>query len=260
MNRRWIPRLVGGAVAMAVVALSVSGSARGRPNRVDPEADRVLRDMSRTLAGLQSFSFSADHTLEAVTKSGQKLQFIASSDVAVKRPDRMRSDRKGQLIDGSLYYDGKSITVYGRKANLYATAAAPATLDKAIDFARERFDLDAPAADLIYSDPYKMLMEDVVSGEYVGKAEIDDRTCHHLAYRGRQTDWQIWIEDGKQAIPCKYLIVSKQVRGHPEFSVEFHDWELDAGLKAEHFEFKAPSDAIQIEFFNAPKGAKVTRR
>ena len=50
------------------------------------------------------------------------------------------------------------------------------------------------------------------------------------------------------------------MRGEPEFSVEFHDWKLDAKLSADKFEFRAPRDAIQIEFFNAPKGDKVTRR
>jgi hypothetical protein len=191
-----------------------------------------------------------------VLKSGQKIEFNASSEVDVQRPNQVRSDRKGELAHVSLFYDGSSVTIYGRRANFYATAKAPPTIDATIDFLRDRLDIDIPAADLLTSDPYRVLMEDVVAGMYVGKADIGGVPCHHLAFRGDKTDWQIWIEDSVNPVPRKLVVTTKDVRSMPEFSVELHDWNLDPRWTPNFFTFVPPRGAERIDFLglaNLPK-------
>src|SRR5262245_1150936 len=187
--------IVGGLAAVVLTAAwarrdnsqgSPGGTTTGTPG-IDPKADAFLRRSCDYLKNLKSFSVNVDHETEVVTKSGQKLQLLADSTVYVQRPNRMRSDRGGELADVSFFYDGSNITVFSRKANLFATAAAPPTLDAAIDFAREKLEIEAPGADLLYADPYRVLTEDVVSGIYVGRTEIDNVPVHHLAFRGRET-------------------------------------------------------------------------
>jgi hypothetical protein len=245
-----------GLFAISIETVADRAQSQDRSSRVDRRADRLLRRMSDYLAGLRSFEFTADHTTEVVTKDGQKLQFVATSDVAVQRPNRFRSHRRGEVADASLYYDGDSLTIHGKRLNFYAQAPAPPTLDRAIDFAREQLDMEAPAADMIYSEPYEILMEDVVSGRYVGTAEIDGRTCHHLAYRGREVDWQLWIADGDRPLPCRYVIVTKNVKAAPEFGVEFRRWNTRPELSAEAFEFRPPQGAKRIEFLSLKAGAR----
>jgi hypothetical protein len=229
---------------------SASAEATGKP-AVDSKADDLLRKMSASLAGRAAFQFDTDHTLEAVTKKGQKLQFVARSRVALQRPDKLRSDRIGAFADAALYYDGATITIFGKRANLYATSPAPGNLDDAIDFAREKLDLEAPGADLLYADPYKGLMQDVVSGQYIGNEPMGNIMCHHLAYRARGgTDWQIWIEDSANALPCRYVITSTDEHGSPEFSVAFSNWNLQPQLTAEDFTFTPPPDATKIDFLS----------
>jgi len=224
--------------------------------KVDPKADELLHKMSDALAKAKSFQFDADHVLEVVTNEGETLQFVASSRVAEKRPNQFRSDRVGAVADATLYYDGKHITIHGKRSNLYATAAAPPTIDAAIDFARDELNLEAPAADLMYSDVYGGLMEDVVSGAYIGLEPMGNRSCHHLAYRGHETDWQIWIEDGPRALPCRYVIRSKNEKGTPTFQVSFDNWKLGPTLAASYFEFKPPKGATQIQFLSMRDKAK----
>jgi hypothetical protein len=223
------------------------------PKGVDEKADALLKKMSNTLASTKRFEVDVAHTMEAVTKKGQKLQFAAESEVAVERPAKLKTDRLGPIADTQFLYDGKQITVYGKRAKLYAQAPAPKTLDKTIDFAREKFDLDAPGADLLYSDPYKILMEDAVSGKYLGMEPIGDRMCHHLAYRGHDTDWQIWVQDGAEALPCRFVITSKKVEGQPQFSMTFRRWNLSPSFSADEFVFSPPKDAMQIDFKPTPK-------
>jgi hypothetical protein len=215
---------------------------------VDPKADTLLRKMSTTLAATQSFQVDTDHILEQVTAAGEKHQFVAQSRVVVQRPNKLRSDRVGAFADGTLYYDGDSLTIYGKRARLYASAPAPETLDATIDFARETLGLEAPAADLLYSDAYRVLMEDVVSGTYLGNEPIGNRMCHHLAYRGHETDWQIWIEDGPRALPCRYLIISKKLDGAPEFAVALDNWNLAPKVSASQFQFTPEPGDTEIEF------------
>src|ERR1044071_6472183 len=157
--------------------------------------------MSTDLADMTAFRFNTDQVMEVVTRQGQKIQSVAESTVWVQRPNKLRADRMGPLGGATVYYDGSKLSVYGKRDNLYATTRAPDDLDGTIDFAREKLGLAAPGADLLYSNPYAVLMEDAVSGKYLGIEPVGNRMCHHLAYRGNQTDWQLWIEDGPRALP-----------------------------------------------------------
>ena len=228
---------------------STQSATADAPKR-DEKAEALVRSMSDYLAGLSAFSMQVDHTTEIVTHAGEKIEFGARSEVVVDRPDKLRSDRKGELADLSLYYDGKTITIFGRRANMYATKDAPPTLDAAIDFARSELGLEAPGADLLYSDPYAVLMEDVESSRYVGQAEVGGVRCHHLAFRNTQTDWQLWIADDPAApLPCKYVVTSKDIEGMPEFSVVLRDWNTDPDAPEAMFTPALPEGAVRVEFF-----------
>lgn len=220
----------------------------GAQGAIDPKADALLRKMSIDLADMRNFRFEADHVMEVVTRQGEKIQSVAESTVWVQRPNKLRTDRMGPLGGAMVYYDGRSISVYGKSENLYATAKAPNTLDATIDFARDQLSIDAPGADLLYSNPYAVLMEDVVSGRYLGTEPVRDRMCHHLAYRGHETDWQLWIEDGPRALPCRFVIDSKQVTGSPEYTVALFNWKVEPAFPPETFAFAPPRDAGKIDF------------
>jgi hypothetical protein len=97
-------------------------------------------------------------------------------------------------------------------------------------------------------------MEDVVSGTYVGPATVRGVSCHHLAFRGNETDWQLWIEDGPRPVPCKFVITSKKVQGLPEFTVEFSQWNFSPRLGDEVFHFTPPGDAKRINFLTDVAG------
>jgi hypothetical protein len=230
--------------------------AKSEPAKLDPKADALLRKMSDDLGKLKTFSFDTEHVTDVITTDDQKLQMLASSSVTVQRPNKLRSDRKGPLGDVTLYYDGKQLTIYGKRDNLYATAPAPDTLDKLIDFARNELDLDAPAADLLYGDPYAILMENAVSSAYIDDAVIGGRVCKHLAYRGKESDFEIWIEDTSPALPCRFVITTKDVKGWPQYSVEMSNWKVNIPAQDKQFAFVAPRDAGKIDFVRAASAAK----
>ena len=239
------------AVALAVAlaaAVGVPAGAFGQSASVAPEADQSLRAMCDFMAGLEQFSVQTDNTLEVVLHSGQKIQFDNPADLSVKRPNRFRAERRGDLVDQTFYYDGKMLTLFMKNENLYAAAAAPPTIEEAIDFARESLDLFAPGGDLVYKNSYDILMEDVVSGFYVGLSVVGGVKCHHLAYRGNETDWQIWIEAGDKPLPKKFIITSKWMTGAPQFAIHVRSWDLDPKFDDATFQFTPPDKAQETDF------------
>lgn len=244
------------ALAAAFVAWPLAGQAQSAgTDSGDVRARAILRQMTDHLAQQKSFTLKAANTVEVVLVSGQKLQFDSASEVAVVRPNKMQAARVGDLDQQAFIYDGQKLSVSSQNDGkpYYATVAAPPTLEAALDFARESLDVVAPAGDLLYANSYDILMEDVISAAYVGSGTVAGVRCHHLAFRGTQTDWQIWIEDGTRPLPRKMVITSKWTTGAPQYTVTTSDWNMAPKLAADRFKFVPPKDAIRLDFI-APAG------
>ena len=85
--------------------------------------------------------------------------------------------------------------------NVYAQSEAPGSVDQLIDKLRGQLGVDMPGADILLSNPYAVLSEDVIDAKHIGRGVINGVECEHLAFRNLDTDWQIWIEVGAKPIP-----------------------------------------------------------
>lgn len=225
-----------------------SQSGHAQPAGVEPQAEKLLRRMSDYLASRQQFTLKAESTLEAVLTSGQKLQYDSPATLMVSRPNKLRAHRKGDITNQEFFYDGKTLTLYNPRENLYATTAAPATLDETLDFAREKLDIIAPAAELLYKNAAERMLKESTSGFVVGPSVVAGVKSTHLAFRGAEVDWQIWIEDGNKPLPRKFILTSKKVSGEPQFTVLIRNWDIAPKLTDREFSFTAPKVAKKIEF------------
>ena len=131
---------------------------------------------------------------------------------------------------------------------MYATTAAPATIDETLDFAREKLDIIAPASELLYKNAAEKMLKASSSGFVVGPSVVAGVKTTHLAFRGPEVDWQIWIEDGDKPLPRKFILTSKQVKGEPEFTVVIRSWDVAPKLTDQEFSFTPPKGAKKIEF------------
>ncbi len=100
-----------------------------QPPAIEPEAAQILRQMSDYLGSLEQFTFRAEITIDRVTQSGQKLQSGAQADIAIERPNRFRVNRKGDVVDQEFYYDGRTLTLYGKQVNYYANMRVSESVD-----------------------------------------------------------------------------------------------------------------------------------
>ena len=243
---------------LTLTAVFGAGAALAEPQgqpKVDPKADDLLHRMSSELAQSQGFSVDTNQVMEVVTKEGEKIQGVASSTVHVQRPNKLRAQRIGDLVDQDFYYDGKSLTLHSPSEKYFATVAAPATLEEMLDFARTKLDIVAPAGDFLYKNAYETVMEGVTDGLVVGKGVVEGVRCDHLAFRAPHIDWQIWIQEGDKPLPRKIVITTKDVAGAPQFVVVMTKWNLAPKFSDSLFAFKQPKDAKKVEFQPLEGGA-----
>ena len=245
-----------------VIAIAVSTPALAQTDTpgIQPQAEQLLRKMSDFLGRQNQFSVSTENTLEAVLVSGQKIQFDSPGTVHVKRPNLLKASRKGDLVDQDFYYNGKTLTLFSPSSRYYASTPAPATIDQAINMARDELDLIAPGADFMFQSSFDMLIKDAESGFYVGKALVGGVKCDHVAFRGKEVDWQIWIQEGDKPLPKKYVITSKLMSGSPQFTVFINTWNLTPKLPTSMFSFKPPKDSTQINFLRMTSEAESAKR
>jgi len=241
-------RIVSGVALAMMILAGWSQVIHAQPTGIDPQAEKLLRRMSDYLAGRQQFTLKAESTLEVVLTSGQKLQYDSPATLMVSRPNRLRAHRKGDIANQEFFYDGKTLTLYNPRENLYATTAAPATLDETLDFAREKLDVVAPAAELLYKNAAEKMLKEASSGFVVGPSVVGGVKTTHLAFRGAEVDWQIWIEDGDKPLPRKFILTSTKVTGEPQFTVIIRNWDVAAKLTNQDFSFTPPKGAKKIEF------------
>jgi hypothetical protein len=235
-------------LATLVVAGAMPGDARAQAVGVDPEAVRILQRTLDYVAGLLQFSVVTQNTVEEVLESGQKIQFDLSASVTVQRPNRLRAERHGDIIDQSWYYDGQTLTLYNASHNYYASVPAPGTIEAMLDFARESLGLIAPASDLLYRNAFPLMMQRVYSAIVVGKTVIGGVRCDHLAFSRPDVDFQIWVPDAGQPLPRKYVVTAKESFGQPDTMVVMSQWDLTPKLTDALFSFLAPKDAKATDF------------
>lgn len=235
-------------LCLLLLSLPALSGAQEKQQTIDPKADNILRQMSDYLNTLQEFSINAENTVDTLLTSGQKLQLHRAIQVFVRRPDRLRANLEGDRYDQELFYDGKSITLFTKTLDYYATIEAPPTIEAALDRAEESVGLVAPFSDVVSRNCYDVLTKDVQYGFYVGLSTVLGVDCHHLAFRGEETDWQIWIEKGARPLPKKFVITSKWITGAPQFTGLVTGWDLSPKLQDSLFSFVAPKGAEKIEF------------
>jgi hypothetical protein len=258
-----IGALVGGAAGAAQARQgqpspqAAKSTAAEKAGAIDPKADGELHRMSDYLAGLNTFRVDTTTVDETkVSKDGQKIEQLAESKMAVRRPGEMRIDRlspNGRVVFRD---DGKQFSVYNADKNVYATAPAAANLDQAADNARDQLQVDAPGVDLLASNPYGALTEGVTEGRYIGLEPMGGGVmAHHLAVtRQNGVSYQLWIQDGAQPVPLRYVVSDRNMRGAPQFTIELHNWQPNAPIPNDSFAFTPPAGAKQVAFAPPRKG------
>jgi len=230
---------VGVAMAAAVCLSAPFASA------ANDDAGQILKAMSDYLAAQQTISASYDSDVEVITPDLQKIQFASSGTFLLNRPDQLHATRTGGYMDAELIFDGKTLTVFGKSANSYAQLDAPGSIQQLIETLRSH-GAAIPGADLLVADVYGAMNARIIDAKHVGLGVVGGVECNHLAFRGQDVDWQLWVEAGANPIPRKLVITSKTVGAAPQYTLVINDWKTGVPADAAMFQFTPPAGAKKL--------------
>lgn len=218
---------------------------------IDPVADKMLKSMSAILGSAKTLSFKADINFDQLLVSGQQVQYGGAAMLTLKRPGMVYAEYAGDLNARKVWYTDGEVTVLDLNTNFYGKLPVPATLDEAMDSLMTQYGFTLPLSDVLVSDPYKAFTSNAWAGVVIGDSKINGQACKHLAFVEKFIDWQIWISEGRQALPCKLVITYKTIPGGPQYSAEFYDWAINPTIDASAFTPVLPEGSEQIEFIKA---------
>jgi hypothetical protein len=232
----------------AVLAVAAVASGLGMPiaGADEATAKRLLKAMSDYMAAQKTISLDYDANLEIVTPEKQKVGLASSGTLTLQRPDQLRATRTGGFANVELAFDGKTLTLVGKNANVYAQIETPGSIDHLVDELREKYHRPLPAADLISANPYGELMPLVMDAKDLGSGVIRGVECDHLAFRAEEVDWQIWIAQGDRPYPCRYVITSTDVPGDPQYTIDVRTWKTGDEVASARFGADIPAGAKKL--------------
>ena len=255
-------------IAIAVIGLMIAGAAGAQEKAttsnttaapapppanapapvVSAAADQLLKQMGAYLGSAKQLTFHADIVFDHVLPSGQKLQYSASEDVALQRPDRLYIEWGGDLGNRQFWYDGASITLFDPASPFYAADAAPPDIDGMLGRVIGQLGFTLPLSDFLYRDPYQALSGGAQYGLDVGLSNVNGQTCRTLAFVDKDIDWQIWISVGPQLTPCKLVITYKTQPPQPQFSAVFTSWDFAPRIAERVFTPQLPPGVEKVPF------------
>ena len=215
---------------------------------VDPKANHLLLRASEYLRQAKTFQFQAEIRRDVIMYDELPVEFGGVSKVTFERPNRLHAAFVGDERSRESFYNGKTLTIYSTLHHFYSQIPIEGTIGDAIDHLHERFGFSVPLADLVYENPYAVLIENVEKGFFVGQHKIDGVLCDHLAFQQEGIDWQIWIEADETPLMRKIVITYKSEAGSPEYEAKLSHWKLNLGVRDSQFEFTPPAGSEKIEF------------
>lgn len=233
-----------------VITLSttVPAKVRAEAPAVDPDATEILKRMTDYLGSLKQFSVQTQNTIEDVLATGHRVDLDVSAEVTISRPNKLRSERKGDLVNQIFYYNGKTLTLYNPSNNVYATKPVPDSFEGLFKYMYESLGFGVPVSDLVYSDSFPLLMQDVNFAAVLDKTYIGGTRCDHLLFSRLGVDFQIWVNEGFKPLPLKYVVTDTTTPELLSVSTLMSGWNVEPVVDVGQFTFVPPKGTKAIDF------------
>ena len=215
------------------------------PPDVNPAAIKALTDMGAYLRGLGAFQISVATTDEDVLDDGQKVQYDGRTDLLVKRPDRLRASVANERHDRIFFYDGSTVTLFGKRLNLYASAPAPPTIGELADKLEAEHGTSLPLVDLFRWGAPGYEPTGFTAALDAGPSSVGGVTCRHYLFRQAGLDWQVWIQSGQYPLPLKLVVTTTTDDARPQHTAVY-SWNLAPSFNDAAFVFDPPAGAGRV--------------
>ena len=233
---------------MAQAAATLTPVATEPRSALEPKAIELLKASCARLAAAHSMSFTAVVTYESPSRLGTPLAYSTKSDVVLQRPDKLRVITVGDGPASEFYYNGKTMMAYAPAEDLVAVADAPPTIDETLEVAYHAAAIYFPFDDVIVSDPYKDIADDLRVAFYVGQSTVvGGTTTDIVAYNTGGVFVEAWIgaEDNlPRMLRAIYVDDPLQLRHRLDLS----NWQIDPAVSADVFGSAKATTAQHMPF------------
>ena len=178
---------------------------------------------------------------------GKKLQYTFDTEIFEQRPDKLRVNARGDLLDKQFFFDGKAFTLYDVAHQVYATAAFPGDSEGALEHADQKLGFRVALEDFASPKRCEHLAHGQKHARYVGASTVRGVPTAHLAF-DRDIQLQVWIASGPKPFPVKPLINQKNLHGSPQWTAYISDLNTKPKLEPATFLFSPPVGAQPIKF------------
>lgn len=215
---------------------------------VEPKALDILKAMSAKLAAARTLRFTAVSSWESPSLPGPALLYFTKSDVALRRPDRLRIVSPGDGAPFEFYYDGKTMTAYAPAEDLVAVADAPPTVDAMLQAAFRSAAIYFPFTDVLVADPYADLSQGLTWAFVVGQSQVvGGVTTDIVAIANDDVFVQLWI-GAEDRLPRLGRAVFRRDPSRLRQEVAFSDWRLEGAVADDAFTSAKAASAKRIAF------------
>jgi hypothetical protein len=225
-------------------------------SKIDPRATEIVQKMAERIVAAERLSLSGEIAWDVVQADGQTLEFGATREVVLQRPDHLRVDIA--LREGGkrrLLYDGKQIVLEDLEQNVYATDPHTGPVDDMVEFVSKQMGIPVALSEFLSPELPKLLSENLESASYVGESTIAGVRCDHVALRNDVVGMQLWIGQ-EDSLPRRIAITYEHETGRPQFRARFTGWDLSPKITDATFAFDPPKDAERIAFAPRPIAGK----
>jgi hypothetical protein len=215
---------------------------------LEPKAMELLKASCARLAAAHAMSFTAEVTYESPSRMGFPLAYTTKSDVVMQRPDKLRVITLGDGPASEFYYDGKMMMAYAPAEDLVAVADAPPTLDETMEVAYHTAAIYFPFDDVIVSDPYKDIADDLRMAFYIGQSNVvGGTTTDMIAYDTGGVFVEIWI-GAEDKLPRMLRAIFADDPMKLRHRLELSNWHIDPNVTADFFTSEKATNAKHIKF------------
>jgi len=215
---------------------------------IDQSAIRILKLGLDHVSGLDQFQVRTQNTYEDLLNNSIRVDYETSGDVTVDRPDKIRIERYGLEMHQLFFFDGNNFTLHNPYDNVYASESLTGNIEEMFHFVRDNYGLSAPSADLIYSNSFSLLTQNINGAAVIGKEMIGDIMCDHLLFTRPNVSFQIWISESEPYLPFKYVVTDTSTSHLFSYTTLMTEWNIEPELSDSIFQYDSSDDIQQIIF------------
>ena len=198
---------------------------------------------------------------ENPSRLGPPLVYTTRSEVLLQRPDKLRVITPGDGPASEFYYDGKLMMAYAPAENLVAVAAAPPTIDAALQAAYDSAAIYFPFTDVIVADPYG----DIAGGLQARLLHrpVQGRRRHDHRHRRLRSSTMCSCRSGSAPrTSCRAWRArsTATIRAQLRHQLELSNWKLDVAVPAGAFATAKADKAMRIKFDHPNRPARRGRQ